>query len=72
MNSLDQLSHLSEVLHEVIDELICLIRFAKDEIDKGNFDQRQWSTINDFIKKTLNLANLFLDNYNEFMEVEIS
>ena len=72
MNSLDQLSHLSEVLHEVIDELICLIRFAKDEIDKGNFDQRQWSTINDFIKKTLNLANLFLDNYNQFMEVEIS
>ena len=72
MNLLDQLSHLSEVLHEVIDELICLIRFAKDEIDKGNFDQRQWSTINDFIKKTLNLANLFLDNYNQFMEVEIS
>ena len=71
MNSLDQLLCQSKTLLEVIDELISMIRKAKDELDKHNFSRRELSVLNDRTKKTLNFAKLFMKNYNEFIENQV-
>ena len=68
MSSLDQLLRQSKILLEVIDELIDLIKKAKDELNKHNFSKREMFVLNNSIKKTLNLTKLFMENYNEFMK----
>ena len=71
MNSQDQLLDQSAALLGVIDELISMIRKAKDELDKDNFSEKQLFVLNDHIKKTLNLAKVFMRNYNEFIENQV-
>ena len=71
MSSLDQLLRQSKILLEVIDELINLIKKAKDELNKQNFSDRQMFLLNNNIKKTLNLSKLFMENYNEFIKDQI-
>ena len=71
MNSLDQLLRQSKILLEVIDELINLIKKAKDELNKQNFSDREMFLLNNNIKKTLNLSKLFMENYNEFIKDQI-
>ena len=71
MNSLDQLLRQSNILLEVIDELIRLIKEAKDKIDNENFNDREMLVLNNSIKKTLNLSKLFMENYNQFIKDQI-
>ena len=72
MNSLDQLCNQSKILLEVIDELIKLIKKAKHELNKGNFNKSEIIVLNNFIKKTLALSKSFMENYNEFMKDQIN
>ena len=72
MNSLDQLCNQSKILLEVIDELIKLIKNAKDKLDKDNFNKSEMIVLNNSIKKTLALSKLFMENYNEFMKDQIN
>ena len=71
MNSLDQLIGQSRDLLRIIDELISMIRKANDELDKDNFSERKLFALNDFMKKTLDLAKLFIENYNEFVDNQV-
>ena len=72
MNSLDQLCNQSKILLEVIDELIKLIKKAKHELNKGNFNKSEMIVLNNSIKKTLALSKSFMENYNEFMKDQIN
>ena len=71
MNSLDQLIGQSKDLLRIIDELISMMRNAIDELDKDNFSEKELFALNDFTKKTLNLAKLFMENYNEFLNNQV-
>ena len=71
MNSLDQLIGQSKDLLRIIDELISMMRNAIDELDKDNFSEKELFALNDFTKKTLNLAKLFMENYNEFIDNQV-
>ena len=71
MNSLDQLLRQSKALLDVIDELISMVKKAKDELSKHNFSEREMFVLNNSIKKTLNLTKLFMENYNEFMKDQV-
>ena len=71
MNSLDQLIGQSKDLLKIIDELISMMRNAIDELNKDNFSERELFALNDFTKKTLNLAKLFMENYNEFIDNQV-
>ena len=68
MNSLDELIRQSNLLIEIIDELIMSIRKAKD---KNSVSKTEMSFLNDTIKKTLVVSKCFLDNYNEFLTNQI-
>ena len=68
MNSLDQLLRQSNILLEIIDELIKLIIKAKDNLKNDNYSKTEMFILNNAIKKTLGLAKSFMENYNEFLK----
>ena len=72
MNSLDQLLRQSNILLEIIDELIKSIKKAKDKLNKGNYNKSEMFLLNNSIKKTLTLSKSFMENYNEFIKDQIN
>lgn len=68
MNSLDELIRQSNLLLEIIDELLISIQKAKD---KNNLSKTEMSFLNDTIKRTLVVSKSFLENYNEFLNNQI-
>ena len=56
MNSLDELIHQSDLLIEIIDELLISIRKAKD---KNNLSETEMSFLNDTIKRILVVSKCF-------------
>ena len=72
MNSLDQLLRQSNILLEIIDELIKSIKKAKDKLNKGNYNKSEMFLLNNSIKKTLTLSKSFMENYNEFIKHQIN
>ena len=68
MNSLDELIRQSNLLIEIINELITLIQKAKA---KNEVSQTEMSFLNDTIKKTLVVSKSFMENYNEFITNQI-
>lgn len=68
MNSLDELIRQSNLLIEIINELITSIQKAKA---KNEVSQTEMSFLNDTIKKTLVVSKSFMENYNEFITNQI-
>ena len=68
MNSLDKLIRQSNLLIEIINELITSIQKAKA---KNEVSQTEMSFLNDTIKKTLVVSKSFMENYNEFITNQI-
>ena len=64
MNSLDQLIHQSNILIEIIDELIKSIKRAKD---KEHLSKTELDLLNRMFNRTLALTKSFIENYNEFL-----
>ena len=71
MNSLDQLLRQSNILLEIIDELIKLIKKAKHNLNKSDYNKTEMFILNNAIKKTLALTKSFMENYNEFIKDQI-
>ena len=68
MNSLDELIRQSNLLIEIINELITSIQKAKA---KNEVSQTEMSFLNDTIKKTFVVSKPFMENYNEFITNQI-
>ena len=68
MNSLDQLIRQLNILVEIVDELIKLIRKAQD---KEYLSKTELDVLNETIKRTLNVSKSFMENYNEFLTNQI-
>ena len=68
MNSLDQLIRQSNILLEIVDELLKSIEKAqkKKDLSKTEFD-----FLKETIKRTLNVSKSFMENYNEFLTNQI-
>ena len=71
MNSLDQLLRQSNILLEIIDELIKLIKKAKHNLNESDYNKTEMFILNNAIKKTLALTKSFMENYNEFIKDQI-
>ena len=68
MNSLDQLIRQSNILLEIVDELLKSIKKAQD---KKDLSKTELDVLNETIKRTLNVSKSFIDNYNEFLTNQI-
>ena len=68
MNSLDQLIRQSDILLEIVDELINSIKKAQD---KKYLLKTELDVLNETIKRTLNVSKSFMENYNEFLTNQI-
>ena len=68
MNSLDQLIHQSNILIEIIDELIKSIKKTQD---KKDLSKTELDFVNDAINRTLAVSKSFIENYNEFLTNQI-
>ena len=68
MNSLDQLIRQSNILVEIIDDLIISIKKAKD---KKDLCKTEIDFLNDTINKTIAVVKSFMENYNEFLTNQI-
>ena len=69
MNSLDELIRQSNILLEIIDELLESIRNAQN---KKNLSKTEMHFLNETINKTIVVAKCFMENYNEFLtKIEI-
>ena len=66
MNSLDQLLRQSNILLEIIDELIELIKKPRD--NESDYNKNEMIILTNTIKKTLDVAKSFMENYNEFIK----
>ena len=64
MNSLDELIRQSNLLLEIIDDLLKSINKAKD---KNDLSKTEMDFLNDTINKTIAVSKSFMDNYNEFL-----
>ena len=64
MNALDELIRQSNILLEVIDNLIELIKKAQD----NNKSEYEMVVLINTINKTKDLTKSFMDNYNEFIQ----
>ena len=68
MNSLDQLIRQSNILIEIIDELIKSIKKAQD---KQDLSKNELDFVNETINRTLTVSKSFIENYNEFLTNQI-
>ena len=68
MNSLDQLIRQSNILVEIIDDLIKSINKTKD---KKYLLKSELDFLKDNINRTLGLVKSFMENYNEFLTNQI-
>ena len=68
MNLLDQLICRLNTLIEIIDELVKSIETARNNKD---FSKTELRVLNETIKKTLDLSKSFMENYNEFLTIQI-
>ena len=68
MNSLDQLIRQSNILLEIVDELLKSIKKAQD---KKYLSKTEIDVLNETIKRTLNVSKSFMENYNEFLTNQI-
>ena len=68
MNSLDQLIRQSNILLEIVDELLKSIKKAQD---KKDLSKTELDVLNETIKRTLNVSKSFMENYNEFLTNQI-
>ena len=64
MNLLDQLIRQSEILLEIVDELIESIKKAqnKKDLSKTELDVLNWT-----VKRTFDVSISFIENFNEFL-----
>ena len=68
MNSLDQLIRQSNILVEIIDELLKSIKKAQD---KEDLLKTELDFLNDTIYRTFAVSKSFIENYNEFLTNQI-
>ena len=68
MNSLDQLIRQSNILLEIVDELLKSIEKAQN---KKDLSKTELDVLNETIKRTLNVSKSFMENYNEFLTNQI-
>ena len=68
MNSLDQLIRQSNILIEIVDELLKSIKKAQD---KEYLLKTELDVLNETITRTLNVSKSFMENYNEFLTNQI-
>ena len=68
MNSLDQLIRQSNILLEIVDELLKSIEKA---LNKEDLTKTELDFLNETIKRTLNVSKCFMENYNEFLTNQI-
>ena len=68
MNSLDQLIRQSNILLEIVDELLKSIEKAQK---KKDLSKTELDVLNETIKRTLNVSKSFMENYNEFLTNQI-
>ena len=68
MNSLDQLIRQSNILVEIIDELLKSIKKAQD---KKDLSKTELDFLNQTISRALVVSKSFMKNYNEFLTNQI-
>ena len=68
MNSLDQLIRQSNILIEIVDELLKSIKKAQN---KEYLSKIELDVLNETIRRTLNVSKSFIENYNEFLTNQI-
>ena len=68
MNLLDQLIRQSNILIEIIDELINSIKKVQDKIVTH---ENKMFLLHDNIKRTIDLTKSFMNNYNDFLKDQI-
>ena len=68
MNSLDQLIRQSNILIEIIDELLKSIKKAQD---KEDLSKTELDFLNETINRALVVSKSFIENYNEFLTNQI-
>ena len=68
MNSLDQLIRQSNILLEIVNELLKSLKKAQD---KKDLSKTELDVLNETIKRTLNVSKSFMENYNEFLTNQI-
>ena len=68
MNSLDQLIRQSNILLEIVDELLKSIEKPQK---KKDLSKTELDVLNETIKRTLNVSKSFMENYNEFLTNQI-
>ena len=68
MNSLDQLIRQSNILVEIIDELLKSIKKAQD---KKDLSKTELDFLNETIYRTFAVSKSFIENYNEFLKNQI-
>ena len=68
MNSLDQLIRQSNILLEIVDELLKSIENA---LNKKDLMKTELDFLNETIKRTLKMSKCFMENYNEFLTNQI-
>lgn len=68
MNLLDQLIRQSNILIEIIDELINSIKKVQDKIVTH---ENEMFLLHDNIKRTIDLTKSFMNNYNDFLKDQI-
>ena len=66
--SLDQLIRQSNILIEIVDELLKSIKKAQD---KEYLSKTELDVLNETITRTLNVSKSFMENYNEFLTNQI-
>ena len=66
MSLLDQLIRQLNILIEIIDELVKSIEMARKDLSKAEL-----RVLDETIKKTLDLSKSFMENYNEFLTIQI-
>ena len=68
MNSLDKLIRQSNLLIEIIDELLKSIKKAQN---KNDLCKTEMVFLNDTINRTIAVTKSFMENYNEFLNNQI-
>ena len=67
MNSLDELIRQSNILLEIIDDLLISIKMAM----ANDFSKTEMDFLSKTINKTIAVSKSFMENYNEFLTNQI-
>ena len=68
MNLLDQLIRQSNILIEIIDELLNSIKKVQDNIV---INENEMFLLHENIRRTIDLTKSFMNNYNDFLKDQI-